>query len=71
MPKLPGVGQKDAVRIFRKLGYVVVREGKHIIMARGADRILVIPRHSPIDALTMGGIAKDAGLTLEDFRALM
>ena len=71
MPKLPGIGQKDAVRVFGKLGYTVVREGKHIIMARDADRILVVPRHNPIDAFTMGGIAKDAGLTPEQFRTLL
>ena len=71
MPKLPGVGQKDAVHVFQKLGYAVLREGKHIIMARGADRILVIPQHNSIDALTMGGLAKDAGLTPQQFRDLM
>jgi predicted RNA binding protein YcfA (HicA-like mRNA interferase family) len=26
MPRLPGVSQKDAVRVFQKLGYRVVRE---------------------------------------------
>jgi predicted RNA binding protein YcfA (HicA-like mRNA interferase family) len=71
MPKLPGIGQREAVRVFQKLGYAVVREGKHIIMARGAGRILVIPRHNPIDAITMGGLAKDAGLTPQAFRDLL
>ncbi len=36
-------------------------------MSNGEIR-LTIPRHSPINALTMGAIAKDAGLTPEDFR---
>lgn len=31
-------------------------------------RILTIPRANPIDAHTMGGIAKDAGLTVEEFK---
>jgi hypothetical protein len=34
-------------------------------------RILTIPRHNPINALTMGGIARDAGLTPEQFRDLL
>ncbi|MCU1232127.1 MAG: hypothetical protein JWP63_94 [Candidatus Solibacter sp.] len=34
-------------------------------------RILTIPRHNPIDAFTMGGIARDAGLTVEQFRKLL
>jgi hypothetical protein len=31
----------------------------------------VIPRHNPINAITMGGIAKTAGLTPEQFRELL
>jgi len=34
-------------------------------------RILVIPRHNPINAITMGGIAKAAGLTPDQFRELL
>ena len=33
--------------------------------------ILTIPRHNPINAFTMGGIVRDAGLTTEDFRVLL
>jgi hypothetical protein len=35
------------------------------------DRLLTIPRANPIDAYTMGGIIKDAGLTIEKFRQLI
>ena len=35
------------------------------------QRRLVIPRHNPINAMTMGSIAKDAGLTPDQFRALL
>jgi hypothetical protein len=31
----------------------------------------VIPRANPIDAFTMGGIIKDAGLTIEEFKKLL
>ena len=34
-------------------------------------RILTIARHYPVNAFTMGGIVRDAGLTLEDFRTLL
>jgi len=70
MPKLPGVGQKDAVRVFQKLGFIVARESGHIVMSNGEIR-LTIPRHNPINALTMGAIAKDAGLTPAEFRKLL
>ena len=35
------------------------------------DRIIIIPRANPIDAFTMGGIIKDAGLTIEEFKDLL
>lgn len=67
MPRIPGISQKDAVRVFTKLGYRIVRQGGHIVMSNGRVR-LVIPRHDPINAITMGCIARDAGLTPEQFR---
>lgn len=70
MPRLPGIGQRDAVRVLEKVGFVVKRQGKHVIMARGKE-IVAIPRHNPIDAFTMGGIAKAAGLSPEQFKELL
>ena len=48
----------------------MVREGKHIVMTDGT-RILTIPRHNPVNAYTMGGIVRDAGLAISDFRKLL
>ena len=70
MPKIQGVNHRRAVRALEKAGFHVAREGKHIIMTDG-DRVLVIPRNDPVNALTMGGIAKDAGLTVDEFRELL
>lgn len=70
MPKLPGIGQKDAVRVFQKLGYKIVRESGHIIMSNGETR-LTIPRHDPINSLTIGAIARDANLTPSEFGNLL
>ena len=70
MPKLPGISHRRAVRALEKAGYRIVREGKHTVMSDGA-RILTIPRHNPVNAFTMGGIVRDAGLTMEDFRTLL
>jgi hypothetical protein len=33
-------------------------------------RILTIPRHNPVNAYTLGGIVRDAGLTVQQFRDL-
>lgn len=70
MPKLPGISQKDAVRVLSKIGFRVVRESDHVVMSDGQTR-LTIPRHTPINAITMGAIAKDAGLTPAEFRDLL
>jgi predicted RNA binding protein YcfA (HicA-like mRNA interferase family) len=70
MPRIPGINQRDAIRVFEKLGYKVVRQSGHIVMSNGSIR-LVIPRHNPINAITMGAIARDAGLSPDQFCALL
>lgn len=70
MPKLPGINHRDAARALERAGFRVAREGKHIVMTDGT-RILTIPRHDPVNAFTMGGIVRDAGLTVEEFRRLL
>jgi hypothetical protein len=56
------------VRVLEKCGFRVVRQGKHITLSSGAVMVQ-IPRHNPINAYTMGYIARVAGLTPEQFRA--
>jgi predicted RNA binding protein YcfA (HicA-like mRNA interferase family) len=70
MPKLPGVNHLDAVRALEKAGFRVMRQGKHIVMTDGT-RVLSIPRHNPVHAITMGNIVRDAGLTNDQFRRLL
>lgn len=70
MPRLPGVNYHIAVRALAKAGFQVIREGKHTVMSNGV-RMIVIPRHNPINAFTMGKIVKDAGFTIEEFKRLL
>ena len=56
MPRLPGISQKQAVRVFQKLGHRVVRDSGHLIMS---------------STITMAAIARDAGLTPEQFRQML
>ena len=39
-------------------------------MTNGSRKVLV-PRHNPIHAITMGGIVRAAGLSLDEFRMLL
>lgn len=71
MSKISGVNHLKAVRALEKAGFKIARQGKkHIVMSDGT-RFLTIPRKNPINAFTMGGIVKDAGLTAEQFRKLL
>ena len=70
MPKIAGVNHLQAVKALAKAGFKIVRQGKHIVLSDG-NRILTIPRNNPINAYTMGGIVRDAGLSVEEFRKLL
>jgi predicted RNA binding protein YcfA (HicA-like mRNA interferase family) len=70
MPKLPGIPHHAAVRALQKASFRIVRQGRHVVMSNG-QRIVTIPRHNPVNAITMAGIVRDAGLTLEQFRELL
>ena len=46
------------------------KQGKHIAMTNG-ERNITIPRANPVDAYIMGGIIKDAGLSIDEFKRLL
>ena len=70
MPRIPGVNHQRAVRALEKAGFRITRQGKHIAMSDGSRKVH-IPRNNPVNAETMGGIARDAGLTVQQFRQLL
>jgi predicted RNA binding protein YcfA (HicA-like mRNA interferase family) len=70
VPRIPGINHQDAVRALQKAGFRIARQGKHIVMTDDV-RIVTIPRHNPVNAFTMGGIVRDAGLTEDEFKALL
>jgi predicted RNA binding protein YcfA (HicA-like mRNA interferase family) len=70
MGRIPGIDHLAAVTALQKAGFRIIRQGKHIVMSDGT-RILTIPRHNPVNAYTMGGIVRDAGLTPEEFKELL
>jgi predicted RNA binding protein YcfA (HicA-like mRNA interferase family) len=68
--KLPGVNHLEAVRALGIAGFRVLRQGNDIVMSDGVRRI-TIPRHNPVNAITLAGVVKDAGLTIDQFRKLL
>jgi hypothetical protein len=63
---IPGINHPLAIRAFERAGFWILRQGKH-----NGSRVLVIPRHNPINGFTMGGIVRDAGMTPEEFREFL
>jgi predicted RNA binding protein YcfA (HicA-like mRNA interferase family) len=68
--KLPGVNHLQAVRALEKAGFRILRQRKHIVMTDGVRKI-IIPRHDPVNAITMAAIVEEAGLTIDEFRELL
>jgi predicted RNA binding protein YcfA (HicA-like mRNA interferase family) len=65
------VPQAKAQRVFVELGFVVVREGNHVIMERanadGTVTPLVLPNHTHIKSSTLRSICTQTAITREDF----
>jgi predicted RNA binding protein YcfA (HicA-like mRNA interferase family) len=68
--RIAGIPHLRAVKALEKAGFSIARQSKHIVMTDGS-RIVTIPRHDPVDAHTMAGIVRDAGLTEQQFRKLL
>ncbi|MBI3901680.1 MAG: type II toxin-antitoxin system HicA family toxin [Nitrosomonadales bacterium] len=71
MPKLPHISGAQAVKIFERLGFVVMRQnGSHIVLRKGSAGC-VVPNHKEIKVGTLAGILRQAGVSADDFlRAL-
>jgi predicted RNA binding protein YcfA (HicA-like mRNA interferase family) len=71
MPKFPGLSGWDIVKALEKLGFVFVRQtGSHIIMRRGASGC-VVPNHKEVKIGTVNGILRQAGVSAEEFAAVL
>lgn len=70
MPNLPGINHLRAIKAFEKVGFRIVRQGKHITMTDG-EHIITIPGANPINAYTMATIIKGSGLSIMEFKKLL
>ena len=72
--KLPVVSGAEAVKALRKIGYEFdEQEGSHIILRHREPphRRLSIPNHKELAKGTLRALIREAGLTVEQFRALL
>jgi predicted RNA binding protein YcfA (HicA-like mRNA interferase family) len=71
---LPRASGREVVKALLKIGYEQDRQrGSHIILRQVAapHRRLVVPDHSEVAKGTLRAIIRQAGLTVDEFKALL
>ncbi len=73
MPKLPRISGKDAVRVFKKLGWKVSRQrGSHTVMTKdGSIYSLSIPNKKTLAPGLLRSLIGKAELTVDEFINLL
>jgi predicted RNA binding protein YcfA (HicA-like mRNA interferase family) len=73
MSKLPVVSGGECVKALEKIGFIVYRQrGSHITMVRTQPSTqTTIPNHRELDRGTLRAIIRQAGLSVEEFVALL
>lgn len=73
MPPLPVLSGQQALRAFERAGWEHIRtRGDHMIMIKMGERAnLSIPRHRELDRGTLRKLIAHAGLSVEEFIALV
>ena len=72
MSRLPDVSGWECVDALAKVGFFVARQGKHITMRRDDPFARVtIPNHRKLKKGTLRSIIRQAGLTVDEFIALL
>ena len=72
MATLPVISGRDAVKTFEKIGFVFQRQkGSHIILYNPNGRHLSVPDHRELDRGTLRALIRGAGITIEQFVALL
>ncbi len=73
MPKLPRISGKDAVKVFKKLGWEVSRQrGSHIVMTKeGSIYSLSIPNKNTLAPGLLRNLISKADLTVDEFTNLL
>ena len=74
MGDLPVVSGRSVVKALGKLGYEFDRQrGSHMVLRQKAPphRRAVVPDHKEVAKGTLRSIIREAGLTVDEFRALL
>lgn len=74
-PKLPIISGREAIKVFEKIGYKVVRQrGSHVRLRDEANEDhlpLTVPDHKELKPGLLRKLIRDANLTVEGFLRLL
>jgi len=71
--RLANISGKEAVRAFEKAGWRVMGQvGSHLVMIKPGERVnLSIPQHKELSVGTLRALVRHAGMTVDEFLALL
>jgi len=67
--RLANISGKDAAKAFQKAGWQVRGQvGSHLVLTKpGVRANLTIPQHAELSPVTLRGLIRTAGLTVDEF----
>ena len=73
MARLGNISGKEAARAFEKAGWKAVGQvGSHLVMSKPGLRVnLSIPQHKELSIGTLRALIRHAGMTVDEFVALI
>jgi predicted RNA binding protein YcfA (HicA-like mRNA interferase family) len=73
MARLANISGKGASKAFQKAGRQVIGQvGSHLVMSKSGLRVnLSIPQHRELSVGTLRALIRHAGMTVEEFLALL
>lgn len=73
MSKLPVISGRDCIQALEQAGFYLRRQtGSHLIMRRDEPFTqVVVPEHKVLDRGTLRAIIRQAGISVEEFIALL
>jgi len=71
-PKLPVVSGREVIKALARAGFrQSSQRGSHVKMRHSSGRTAVVPLHDELAPGTLRSVLKQAGLTVEEFTALL
>ncbi|GFN22177.1 type II toxin-antitoxin system HicA family toxin [Thermanaeromonas sp. C210] len=71
-PKLPLVSGREVIKALTKAGFrQASQRGSHVKMRHPSGRTAIVPLHDELAPGTLRSVLKQAGLTVEEFTALL